>query len=113
VIRVMLYEMPDGRLLTGGRELVERWEADERTLIWLDLGDEPAEEAGRLLREDFDLHPLAVQDALRERHPPKLEHFGDYTFLLLRGLSAESKDTDFSTIQLALFVGRRFLVTRH
>jgi magnesium transporter len=28
-------------------------------------------------------------------------------------LSAESKDTDFSTIQLALFVGRRFLVTRH
>ena len=56
---------------------------------------------------------LAVSDALRERHPPKLEHFEDYTFLLLRGLSAESKDTDFSTIQLALFVGRRFLVTRH
>jgi magnesium transporter len=109
----MLYETPDAPVVVGGRELVERWKADERTLIWLDLGDEPAGEAGRLLREDFGLHPLAVSDALRERHPPKLEHFGDYTFLLLRGLSAESKDTDFSTIQLALFVGRRFLVTRH
>lgn len=109
----MLYETPDAPLVVGGRELVERWKADERALIWLDLGDEPAGEAGSLLREDFGLHPLAVQDALRERHPPKLEHFGDYTFLLLRGLSAESKDTDFSTIQLALFVGRRFLVTRH
>jgi len=109
----MLYETPDGPLVVGGGELVERWKTDERTLIWLDLGDEPAVEAGRLLREDFGLHPLAVSDALRERHPPKLEHFGDYTFLLLRGLSAESKDTDFSTIQLALFVGRRFLVTRH
>ena len=109
----MLYETPDGPLVVGGGELVERWKTDERTLIWLDLGDEPAVEAGRLLREDFGLHPLAVSDALRERHPPKVEHFGDYTFLLLRGLSAESKDTDFSTIQLALFVGRRFLVTRH
>ena len=109
----MLYETPDAPVVVGGGELVERWKTDERTLIWLDLGDEPAVEAGRLLREDFGLHPLAVSDALRERHPPKVEHFGDYTFLLLRGLSAESKDTDFSTIQLALFVGRRFLVTRH
>jgi len=109
----MLYETPGGPVVVGGRELVERWKTDERALIWLDLGDEPVGEAGRLLREDFGLHPLAVSDALRERHPPKLEHFGDYTFLLLRGLSAESKDTDFSTIQLALFVGRRFLVTRH
>lgn len=109
----MLFEIPDGRLHIGGRELVERWKADERTLIWLDLGDEPPDVTGSLLREEFGLHPLAVSDALRERHPPKLEHFEDYTFLLLRGLSAESKDTDFSTIQLALFVGRRFLVTRH
>jgi magnesium transporter len=109
----MLYEPTDGRLHTGGRELIERWKANERTLLWLDLGDEPAEAAGRLFREEFGLHPLAVSDALRERHPPKLEDFEDYTFLLLRGLSAGSRDTDFSTIQLALFVGRRFLVTRH
>jgi magnesium transporter len=113
VIRVMLYETPDGRLHVGGRELIGRWKADERSLLWLDLGGEPADEAGRLLREEFRLHSLAVQDALRERHPPKLEDFQDYTFLLLRGLSADSTDTDFSTIQLALFVGKRFLVTRH
>ena len=113
MIRCMLYETSDGRSHTGGRELVDRWKADERMLLWLDLGDEPADEAARLLREEFGLHPLAVSDALRERHPPKLENFEDYTFLLLRGLSAETRDTDFSTIQLALFVGRRFLVTRH
>ena len=113
MIRCMLYERSDGRLHTGGGELVERWKADERTLIWVDLGDEPPDEAGRLLREAFDLHPLAVSDALRERHPPKLEDFEEFTFLLFRGLSADTKDTDFSTIQLALFVGRRFLVTRH
>jgi magnesium transporter len=113
VIRCMLQETPDGRLAVGGSEFIERWKSDERTLIWLDLGDEPPEEEGRLLREEFGLHPLAVSDALRDRHPPKLELFEECTFLLFRGLSAESKDTDFSTIQLALFVGRRFLITRH
>jgi magnesium transporter len=113
VIRCMLSEPAEGRLDTGSRELIERWQADERTLLWLDMDNEPAAAAAVLLHEEFGLHPLAVQDALRERHPPKLEDFGDYTFLLLRGLSADSRDTDFSTIQLALFVGRRFLVTRH
>ena len=113
MIRCMLIELSGGELQTGGRELVERWKVDERTLLWLDLGDEPTEDTERLLREQLKLHPLAVQDALRDRHPPKLEDFGEYTFLLFRGLSAESRDTDFSTIQLALFVGRRFLVTRH
>jgi magnesium transporter len=113
VIRCMLSEPAEGRLDTGSRELIDRWQADERTLLWLDMDNEPAAAAAVLLHEEFGLHPLAVQDALRERHPPKLEDFGDYTFLLLRGLSADSRDTDFSTIQLALFVGRRFLVTRH
>ena len=32
---------------------------------------------------------------------------------MLKGLSADSKDIDFDTIQLALFVGDRFLITRH
>jgi len=112
-MRGMLFDTVSGRLHTGGRELIGRWQGDERTLLWFDLGDEPVDEVGRLLREEFGLHPLAVQDALRARHPPKLEDFQDYTFLLFRGLSAPSTDTDFSTIQLALFVGRRFLVTRH
>ena len=112
-MRCLLFESSAGRLQEGGVELVERWKADERTLLWLDLGNEPVERTERLLQTEFDLHPLAVQDALRARHPPKLEDFRDYTFLLFRGLSADSTDTDFSTIQLALFVGRRFLVTRH
>ena len=42
-----------------------------------------------------------------------IEAFDNHTFILLRGLSADSKDIDFKTIQLALFIGKRFLITRH
>ena len=45
--------------------------------------------------------------------PPKLEAFDNHTFLLLKELTAESTTVEFATVQLALFIGERFLVTRH
>jgi len=65
------------------------------------------------LQECFGLHPLAIQDAQRERHPPKWEDFGTHTFLLLKGLDADTQDLNSGTIQIAIFVGPRFLLTRH
>jgi len=102
-----------GKLMTGGRELIDQWSKEPTSMIWVDLSDNDKEDEAKLLESQFGLHPLAVQDAQRDRHPPKIEAFPDYTFILLKGLSAESKDIDFKTIQLALFIGERFLVTRH
>jgi magnesium transporter len=86
----------------------------ETRVIWLDLEAEPdAEEEARLLRSEFGIDPIALRDAQRQRHPPKYEAFQNYYFVLLRGLSGESKSIDFQTIQLSLFVGERFVVTRH
>ena len=59
------------------------------------------------------MHPLAIQDAQRERHPPKIKAFESHTFILLKGLSADTQNIDFHTIQLAFFVDPRFLLTRH
>ena len=65
-----------------------------------------------MLARRFGIHKLAITDALRERHPPKIEPFPDNTFILLKGLDAASNSLDFGTIQLSLFLGERFLVTR-
>jgi len=113
MIRTMLYSAGDGGVTQGGEELVQRWRQDPQSVIWLDIGNHASGEAIRILREEFGIHPLAVSDALRDRHPPKFEAFDDYTFLLFKGLSADSGGIDCSTIQLAMFVGERFLVTRH
>jgi len=56
---------------------------------------------------------MAIQDAQRNRHPPKLEPFDDHVFLLLKGLGKEMVEFEFETIQIAMFVSKRFLVTRH
>lgn len=102
-----------GEMQSGGIELIEAWQQDANSMIWVDLSDNDKDEEAELLKSRFGLHPLAIQDAQRDRHPPKIEAFEDHTFILLRGISADSKDIDFKTIQLALFVGERFLISRH
>ena len=112
MIRVFLSDSNTGETHQGGKELIADWEASDSNLIWVDIGGEPhySEEA---LLGGFGIHPLAIQDALRPRHPPKLERFGDFLFILLRGLDADSTGIDFGVIQLSLFIGDRFLLTRH
>jgi len=113
MIRTLLYNTASGELLSGGTELLGRWQQDPDTLIWADFTAEPAHSELPLLNETFGIHPLAIQDAQRDRHPPKLEDYGDHSFILLKELSPHSVDIDFATVQLAILVGARFLVTRH
>ena len=112
MIRSILYRPQDGKLLDGGAELMDEWERDATSQIWVAIGDEPPEAERELLAQRFGLHKLAITDALRERHPPKIEPFPHNTFILLKGLDAVSNSLEFGTIQLSLFLGDRFLVTR-
>jgi len=112
LIRTLLYQKTSNDVVSGGKELVTAWQQNADTRIWLDIEGEPSDVERQILQDSFGLHPMAVQDAQRSRHPPKLESFSNFTFFLLKGLSADSQDLHFSTIQLATFIGERFLVTR-
>jgi magnesium transporter len=113
MIRSLLYEPGTSRFTAGGQELLDVWKASGDATLWLDLLEVPDALEKQLMTGYFGLHPLAIQDAQRDRHPPKVETFGDHTFVLLKGLDAQSQDLHFGTIQIAIFVGPRFLVTRH
>ncbi|MGB5160064.1 MAG: magnesium transporter CorA family protein [Thermoanaerobaculia bacterium] len=112
MMHTVLYDPASRRLRHGGAELIDEWDQLAQSTIWVALEDEPVESESELLSTRFGVHRLAIADALRERHPPKIEPFKDNTFILLKGLDATSTSLDFGTIQLSLFVGARFLVTR-
>ena len=57
--------------------------------LWLDIDGPVDEVMAQLLEEKIGLHPLSISDASRDRHPPKIEDFDDYTFLIFKGLSAQ------------------------
>ena len=112
MIRVFLYDTQTESSQSGGQELIKLWRESPESLIWIDLLDESKEDDESLLK-DFEIHSLAIQDALRPRHPPKIERFDKFLFILLRGLNADADGIDTGTIQLSLFVGDRFLISRH
>ncbi len=83
-------------------------------LVWVDLiGDETLEHS-EFLHSRLGLDKLAVDDAMRHRHPPKFEILDEgWNFLLMRGFDAASTSVKFGTIQLALFWRENLVVTRH
>lgn len=113
MIRSVLYLPAEDRLREGGAELIDVWEREPASTIWVALEAEPVDAERAVLAGRFGIHRLAITDALRERHPPKIEPFTGNTFILLRGLDATSTSLEFGTIQLSIFVGDRFLVTRN
>lgn len=61
----------------------------------------------------FECHPLAIKDAMRLRHPPKVEHFDDQLFILYRGIASIPDDLVFEPRQVAFFIADHYLVTFH
>lgn len=112
MIKTRLFDPITQNTTSGGPELIEIWKDSESSVLWLDFN---AAESGieKTLLLEMGIHKLAVEDAQRKRHPPKIEEFSDYVFLLFRGLDASTNGMEFATIQLAVFVGERFLITRH
>ena len=111
LIRAQLYN-PDTGIVTGGKELITAWQAKAGGILWLDISGEPKSDEAEFLDETFGLDALAVSDAQRKRHPPKLEAFDTTTFILLKVPDTDSTELHFSTAQLAIFIGDGYMITR-
>jgi magnesium transporter len=82
------------------------------TVLWADSDVSTlSEEDIRLIAEEFDLHPLAVEDAIHARQRPKLEPYENHLFLVLDEL--DEIDDQLEASQIACFVGDRYLLTLH
>lgn len=113
MIRTTLHDRRTGETRWGDEGLIAEWVARSDLWIWADFDREDLLSERKLLTETFGAHSLVIDDAQRERHPPKLEAFDEHFFLLVNGLDATTTDIDFNSIPIAFFVSERFLVTRH
>ncbi len=80
---------------------------------WIGL-HEPSEAEFASVAEQFDLHPLAVEDAVTAHQRSKLERYGDTVFLVLRPARYLAGPETVAFGELHVFAGRRFVITvRH
>jgi magnesium transporter len=88
---------------------------DKKGLLWIDFDGEPDETCEPILRDVFGFHPLAVDDAIRETHTPKVDDWSDYVYLVLNALDYERQASGGSlhTHELDVFLGMNYVVTHH
>ncbi len=110
---IILYEPQSKNMRSGGIELLDEWAALPDAWIWLNISGAPDPDEKKMLGERFGVPKLAIQDAQRERHPPKLEIFDTFVFIILRDLVSNEHDEETKVASLSLLLGNNFLVTRH
>lgn len=83
-------------------------------LLWLDFDCEPDAAVEPILTGIFKFHPLAVDDALRETHVPKVDDWGSYLYIVMSAMSLAAGDAiALDSRELDIFLGKNFVVTYH
>ena len=87
--------------------------AHARGFAWVGLV-EPTVEEFDAVRREFDLHVLAVEDAVKAHQRPKLEVYGDTLFLVVKTVRYLGPEELVDVGEVMAFIGPNFLVTvRH
>jgi len=86
---------------------------ERKGMAWIGLL-QPSEEELRSVADEFSLHPLAVEDALKGHQRAKLERYGSTLFVVLRPAWYLDVEEEVVFGEVHVFVGRDFVVTvRH
>jgi magnesium transporter len=81
-------------------------------LLWIDMANVSIEIVEPILTHTFGFHPLAIDDALREDHLPKVDDWQDYLYIVLRAANYSSTEPDELQVpELDVFLGLNFIVT--
>jgi len=83
-------------------------------ILWVDFVAEPPDICLPIL-EGFGFHHLAIDDALKETHVPKLDDWTEYLYVVLNYMQIE-KDGDqwqVTVDELDIFLGSNYIVTHH
>jgi magnesium transporter len=114
MIKCAFYMAPGGELLDQlDKEQFKDLLIKKDGLLWIDIEDVTDEDA-KLLSDVFGFHPLAVEDCIsRDIHPPKIDDFEDYLFVIVHGINYHTESEVVETTELAFFMGKNYVVTTH
>jgi magnesium transporter len=113
IVDCAVYEA--GRRRAGDLSLHDASELSSRNdhFVWIGL-HEPTEDEFDSVRREFDLHELAVEDAIHAHQRPKLEVYGESLFVVLRTARFVEEEDRAEFGEILVFLGKGFVVTvRH
>ena len=104
-----------GRRREGELSLEQAREAagEAGTFVWLGIV-EPSEEEFKAIAEEFGLHELMVEDAVRAHQRPKVEEYGDTIHVVVKTARYVDPEEVIEVGEVSVFVAPDFVITvRH
>jgi magnesium transporter len=106
----------DGKRRAEDIDLASAYEQcarDNSAWVWIGL-HQPTEEEFDSVKDEFELHPLAVEDAIKAHQRPKLEEYGDSLFFVFKPARYHDDREEVEFGEILVFMGAGFLITvRH
>lgn len=81
---------------------------EPNAFVWFDVAA-PTESDFALIQEEFGLHPLAIEDAVKAHQRPKIEAYGASWFIIVHGATRTGDRLEIH--EIAIFAGAKFIVT--
>ncbi|HEX6633573.1 MAG TPA: magnesium/cobalt transporter CorA [Usitatibacter sp.] len=107
IVNCVAYQ--DGRKLADIRvEEISEYLKRPGCFVWVALKD-PSNADLETMRVEFDLHPLAVEDASHGHQRPKIEEYGDSLFAVLHIVELREEDVDVA--ELSIFAGPNYVLS--
>ncbi len=102
----------DGRKLADiEKHEISNYLARPGCFVWVALRDTTEQELAEM-QEEFDLHPLAVEDARHGHQRPKIEEYGASLFVVMNTIEVEGEDLRAGEIHV--FAGSNYVLSvRH
>lgn len=115
MIRALYFSTQSALQLDYPLDAIRQALGEENAVLWLDFSGEPDATCEPILRDVFGFHHLAIDDALRETHTPKVDDWGDYIYIVLSALNVKPADEDgfLDNQELDIFLGKNYVVTHH
>lgn len=99
----------DGRKVADIRvEEISDYLKRPECFVWVALKDPTNEELAKMQAE-FDLHPLAVEDASHGHQRPKVDEYGDSVFAVLHIVELHEHDAEVA--ELSIFAGPNYVLS--
>lgn len=112
--RTCLARLPGGELQVLGAEdlaTIDGLRAMPDHVVWLDIVSPTADDLA-LLRDEFDVHPLALEDLEKRKQRPKIDTYGAQHMLVSYEIVPAAEETrTFDLSELHLFTGQGYLIS--
>jgi len=99
----------EGRKLADiDKRAISEYLARPGCFVWVALRDATDDELFEM-QDEFDLHPLAVEDARHGHQRPKIEEYGEMLFVVLQTIEVAGDELKLGEVDI--FVGRNYVLS--